>query len=113
MPRSSGCLNGNALVMGDVCLSAQGVFFPGTTGVRVECVEGLVDGTLVQLSSTRSSRACPDCGVASRRVHSRYGRQLDDCPIAGRPVLVRLTVRRFFCDNPTCPRRTFVDRSTV
>ncbi|MFF7888252.1 ISL3 family transposase [Streptomyces sp. NPDC020794] len=73
-------------------------------------MEALVGGTLVQLSSTRSSRACPDCGVASRRVHSRYGRQLDDCPIAGRPVWVRLTVRRFFCDTPTCPRRTFVEQ---
>ncbi|MER6426075.1 transposase family protein [Streptomyces sp. NPDC001137] len=110
MPRSSGCANGNARVMGDVCLSAEGVFFPGTTGVRAECVAALAGGTLVQLSSTRSSRECPDCGVASRRVHSRYGRQLDDCPIAGRPVLVRLTVRRFFCDASTCLRRTFVEQ---
>ncbi|MFF4803433.1 transposase family protein [Streptomyces sp. NPDC001351] len=96
--------------MGDVCLPAEGVFFPGIRGVRVECVKALVDGTLVRLSSTYSSRTCPDCGVASRRVHSRYGRQLDDCPVAGRPVLVRLTVRRFFCDTPTCQRRTFVEQ---
>lgn len=108
MPGSNGYADGNALVMGDVCLSAEGVFFPGTRGVRVEYVEAL--GTLVQLSSTCSSRACPDCGVTSRRVHSRYGRQLDDRPVAGRPVLVRLTVRRFFCDTPTCGRRTFVEQ---
>ncbi|MFI1705135.1 ISL3 family transposase [Streptomyces griseoruber] len=96
--------------MVDVCLSAEGVFLPGIRGVRVECVKALVDGTLVRLSGTCSSRACPDCGVASRRVHSRYGRQLDGCPVAGRPVLVRLTVRRFFCDTPTCGRRTFVEQ---
>ncbi|MFD4508093.1 ISL3 family transposase [Streptomyces sp. NPDC058457] len=94
-----------------VCLSAEGVFFPGIRNVQVECVMELVDGTLVRLSSTCSSRTCPDCGVASHRVHSRYGRQLDDCPVAGRPVLVRLTVRRFFCDTPTCPRRTFVEQT--
>jgi transposase len=96
--------------MGDVWLSAADLFFPGTAGVRVECVETLVDGTMVQMSSTRSSRSCPDCGVSSRRVHSRYGRQLDDRPIAGRPVLIQLTVRRFFCDTSACPRRTFVEQ---
>ncbi|MGP3945154.1 transposase family protein [Streptomyces sp. 6N106] len=79
--------------MGDVYLSAENVFFPGTAGVRVERVEELVDGRMVQLSSTCLSRSCPDCGVSSRRVHSRYGRQLDDRPVAGRPVLLRLTVR--------------------
>lgn len=96
--------------MGDVYLSAEDVFFAGTAGVRVERVEALVDGTMAQLSSTRSSRSCPDCGVSSRRVHSRYGRQLDDRPVAGRPVRVQLTVRRFFCDTRTCPRRTFVEQ---
>ncbi|MGW7546792.1 ISL3 family transposase [Streptomyces sp. NPDC054770] len=96
--------------MGDVCLSAEGVFFPGIRGVRVECVDALVGWTLVRLSSTCSSRACPDCGVASRRVHSRYGRRLDDCPVAGGPVLVRLTVRRYSCDTPTCRRQTFVEQ---
>ncbi|MEV5778274.1 ISL3 family transposase [Streptomyces antimycoticus] len=73
-------------------------------------MEEFVDGRMVQLSSTRSSRSCPDCGVSSRRVHSRYGRQLDDRPVAGRPVLLRLTVRRFFCDTRNCPRRTFVEQ---
>ncbi|MER5755866.1 transposase family protein [Streptomyces sp. NPDC002088] len=110
MPRSEGCADGNALVMGDVYLSAEGLLFPGTTGVRVERVEALANGTLVHLSSTRSSRTCPDCGIPSRRVHSRYGRQLDDRPIAGRALLLRLTVRRFFCDTPTCLRRTFVEQ---
>ncbi|WP_344595806.1 transposase family protein [Streptomyces violaceusniger] len=73
-------------------------------------MQALVDGTLVQLSSTRSSGACPDCGIASLRVHSRYGRQLYDCPVVGRPVLVHLTVRRIFCDTPTCPRTTSVEQ---
>lgn len=94
--------------MGAVCLPPEGVDFPGTTEVRVERVEVLAEGTSVLVSDACSWRSCPDCGIPSRRVHSRYGRQLDDRPIAGRPVLVRLIVRRFFCDGPTCLRRTFV-----
>ncbi len=96
--------------MGAACLTPEGVFFPGTTGVRVESVEVLAEGTSVLVSSACSWRSCPDCGIPSRRVHSRYGRQLDDRPMAGRPVLVRLIVRRFFCDSPTCLRRTFVEQ---
>jgi transposase len=46
----------------------------------------------------------------SRRVHSRYCRRLDDAPIAGRPVQLRLQVRRFFCDNSGCPSRTFAEQ---
>jgi transposase len=54
--------------------------------------------------------ACPDCSAVSRRVHSRYERHLTELPVGGRRVVVRLTVRRFFCDAPDCPRRTFVEQ---
>ena len=54
--------------------------------------------------------ACPRCGQPSRRVHSRYRRQLVDAPIAGRPVQLRLRVRRLFCDNAACAARTFAEQ---
>lgn len=53
----------------------------------------------VKLRLNRESPGHGGC-VSSRRVHSRYGRQLDDRPTAGRPVLVRVIMRRFFCDQP-------------
>ncbi|QDO03417.1 transposase family protein [Streptomyces sp. RLB3-17] len=59
--------------------------------------------------STHPSRPCPDCGAVSRRVHSRYRPTLADCPVGGRPWLVRLTVRRFFQDAPTCLVCRFVE----
>lgn len=43
----------------------------------------------------------------------RYRRQLIDAPIAGRPVLLRLWVRRFFCDNAACTARTFAEQPAV
>ena len=53
--------------------------------------------------------SCPACGRSSARVHSRYQRRLADAAIGGRPVLIRLTVRRFFCPVPVCPVITFAE----
>jgi hypothetical protein len=44
------------------------------------------------------------------RVHSGYERSLSDLPWAGKLVRLRLKVRRFFCLNEACPRRTFAER---
>jgi transposase len=37
-------------------------------------------------------------------------RQVDDTAIAGRPALIRLRVRRFFCDNDQCSKTTFAEQ---
>lgn len=61
-------------------------------------------------ASTRPTPvACPGCGTESGRVHSRYVRQLSDAPIGAREVLLRVRVRRLFCDNGECARRTFAE----
>ncbi|GGV54789.1 hypothetical protein GCM10010245_86730 [Streptomyces spectabilis] len=57
--------------------------------------------------------ACPDCGHASARAHSRYVRTLADVAVGGRPVLIGLSVRRMCCDSPSCGRRTFAERVEV
>src|SRR5215213_3227197 len=49
---------------------------------------------------------CPVCGVLAVRVHSRRRQQLRDLPVAG-PVELVWAKRRWFCDEPRCPRRTF------
>src|SRR5215203_1117962 len=57
----------------------------------------------------RSAR-CPGCGEASQAVHSRYVRQPEDPPCLEREVRLELTVRRLYCRNPGCLRRSFVER---
>ncbi|MFJ8108358.1 nuclear transport factor 2 family protein [Streptomyces sp. NPDC096132] len=68
-------------------------------------VEG---GTVHVTARTRDDLVvdCPGCGTAAHRVHSRYERHLADTGLAGRPVVIDLSVRRLVCDWPTCPRRT-------
>ncbi|MFF4138454.1 transposase family protein [Streptomyces mirabilis] len=65
--------------------------------VRRQCRQS---GISVDALGTRPSTPCPDCGAVSRRVHSRYRPTLADCPVGGRPWVVRPTVRRFFQDVP-------------
>lgn len=76
-------------------------------------VEALfIDGDLLTISgSVRGSEArCPVCGQPSRRVHGRYTRTLADLPWSGTPVHLRLRVRKFFCDEPSCERKIFAER---
>lgn len=64
----------------------------------------------VKANSVQTTACCPDCWSNSERIHSRYQRQVADLPLAGQAVTVYLQARRYFCDNPTCARQTFVER---
>jgi transposase len=48
--------------------------------------------------------------MVSRRVHSRYERRLLDTAAGGQEVLICLTVRRFSCPVPACPKVTFAEQ---
>jgi transposase len=76
-------------------------------------VEGVVAaaGLLLVLARASAEAApCPACGAVSARVHSRYARRLADAAIGGRRVVIRLTVRRFFCGCAGCKRATFAEQ---
>ncbi|MFB9300356.1 ISL3 family transposase [Kibdelosporangium philippinense] len=64
----------------------------------------------IEARTSGAPAACPDCRMVFGRVHSRYNRHLSDTATAGREVLIRLTVRRLFCDNPECSRTTFAEQ---
>ena len=70
------------------------------------------DANAITLAARTSSRVarCPVCAKQSLRVHSRYTRTLSDLPWQGIPVTVRLHVRRFFCEEMSCPRAIFAER---
>lgn len=79
-------------------------------GVRVERIVDAEQAVIIEAAPVAAAHACPTCGRTSGRVHSRYVRTLRDLPACGRPVRVRLTVRRLVCRAPTCTRRTFVEQ---
>ena len=58
----------------------------------------------------RDHARCPACRTVSRSVHSRYHRRPTDLPTSGQEARLTLTIRRFYCHDPTCARRTFAER---
>jgi transposase len=80
-------------------------------GCRIEQITP-EDPTILHIAAyaTRPGGRCPDCGRASRAVHSTYHRRPADLPSLGRAVRVDLRVRRFYCRNAACTRRTFAER---
>jgi transposase len=64
----------------------------------------------LQVTATRTRVRCPLCHTSTPRVHSRYRRILADLPWGPYTVRLHLRVRKFFCDQPTCPRQIFTER---
>lgn len=62
------------------------------------------------VESTRGQAACSVCHEMSSQVHSTYLRYPVDLAWAEWPVVLRLQVKRFFCTNAACPKRTFAER---
>jgi transposase len=86
--------------------------FPHLAGVSVERI--FVAGRSVRIEARVRGRqaVCPGCGVVSWRVHSRYERRLSDTAVAGQEVVIRLSVRRFFCLDASCEKTTFAEQVT-
>lgn len=63
----------------------------------------------IEASTLGGGVACPGCGMLSDRVHNRYERRLSDTAISGREMLIFLRVRRLFCDNTECAKKTFAE----
>ena len=106
-----------SLSQGDGCLSCHGavelgILLPHLAGVIVDGVAVAAGLVLVAARARAGTAACPACGAVSGRVHSRYSRRLADAAIGGRRVVIRLTVRRFFCASPGCQRATFAEQVT-
>ncbi|MGH1574301.1 ISL3 family transposase [Methylobacterium sp. P31] len=67
-------------------------------------------GLTITARPVATSARCPSCDGVSSRVHSRYTRTLSDLPIAGRRVVITLSVRRFRCVGTGCRTKVFAER---
>jgi len=85
------------------------IIFPDLSNVQVEGVE-VAEEIILTLRTTSPTASCPSCGTVSSRIQSRYTRKLRDLPTVGRPILLILHVRRFFCKRSTCAQKIFVER---
>jgi transposase len=85
---------------------------PDAAVTECEAIQVREEARMIQvlIRSIQPASACPGCSQPSGRIHSHYQRTLADLPWARIAVQIKITVRRFFCDNPDCPRRIFAER---
>jgi transposase len=79
-------------------------------GIFVSSVRSTTTELVVHIACRRPNAACPLCQQSAERVHGHYGRTVADLPCAGRRVILKLSVRKFVCGTPTCPRQIFTER---
>lgn len=86
------------------------LLLPNAPGLALEGYSADDDVITLIMTSTCPAANCPLCGLASSRKHSDYQRSPGDLPWSRLRIRLALRVRRFFCDNPACPRAIFVER---
>jgi len=84
--------------------------FPLPEGLDITSISETPEEVLVRVTSQRPTSTCPGCATPSAAIHSYYRRKPLDLPCAGRPIRLLLTVKKFFCRVPECPRKIFVER---
>jgi transposase len=78
--------------------------------LHVDELSFTADLLTIYASTTNLAAECPLCEQPSPRIHGYYTRTLADLPWCGTPVRLRVRVRKFFCDEPSCERRIFAER---
>lgn len=68
------------------------------------------DQVHIAVRSIQDQARCPVCNEQSDSPHSIYLRHPQDLPWAAVPVVLHITVKRFFCHNPACRKKTFAER---
>jgi transposase len=79
-------------------------------GLHLDNVTMADEMVILTVTSIQGEAFCPVCGQPSWRIHSSYARQPGDLALAGERVRLHLNVRRFFCANLACQRKTFAER---
>ena len=87
------------------------MLFPHLRGLRIGQVEDTGDTVVIRACCRAAEAWCSLCGAVSSRVHGGYARVVADGAAGGRPVLIVLSVRRFRCPEPSCPRVTFAEQA--
>ena len=90
-------------------LSITTLLFPACPDLLLEEITREGQTLFLTVRSSKKAMACPDCAQESVKVHSRYPRTLADVSLMDYAVRLRVQVRRFFCSNPACARKTFAE----
>ncbi len=81
--------------------------FSGLASLVIEDVSDQGEAIEVRARTAGGPVRCPRCGGPTGQVHGYCARTVADVPADGRPVMVRVRVRRLRCPVAGCPVQTF------
>jgi len=84
----------------------------GLPGFRVLEVTESAAEVVIRIEMSAALVGCPGCGVVAR-THDRMTVEYRDLPAFGRPARLVWCKRRFRCEEPRCPRRTWSEESAA
>ncbi|WP_126625749.1 ISL3 family transposase [Dictyobacter alpinus] len=84
--------------------------FPLPDGLEIISIHEEENNLKVHIISKRIGCLCPGCAQSSQAIHSYYRRHPMELPCTGRVVKISLSVKKFFCRNPSCQRKVFTER---
>ena len=82
----------------------------GLDGFRVLAVEETAAEVVIRIETTGGLVGCPGCGVRAV-AHARARVELRDLAAFGRPARLVWCKRRWRCEEPVCPVRTWTETS--
>lgn len=91
-------------------MNASKLFFSDDASFKVLSVDSRADEFRIYVQSKSRSALCPNCCIASKRVHSYYTRQIADLPILRKSSAIFLRSRKFYCHQEECPFKIFTER---
>ncbi len=86
------------------------ILFPHLRGFRLLSSHRQARHLVLICERVTPTARCPVCGATAHRIHSRYKRTIWDLSVQSVQVVLHLHVRKFYCDQPSCPRRIFAER---
>jgi transposase len=64
----------------------------------------------IWVKSRQKVLPCSHCGAKSKKTHSTYHRSIQDLPMSGKKVYLKILCRKMFCRNAACIRKTFAEK---
>ncbi|MDK2905902.1 MAG: transposase [Eubacteriaceae bacterium] len=82
-------------------------YFPSNVLKITEIIE--TDKIIIHMKSLSKTCVCPRCHQTLEHYHGTYTRKVQDLPILGKNVQLRIKAHEYICDNEACPVRTVAE----
>jgi len=78
-------------------------FFPAD--IEIKSIEESSSRIILNMWSKKHECICHKCGVEAINYHSTYKRTVQDLPILGKNVVLKIRAYEYWCENPECEQK--------